>query len=144
MEAIPAAPFTSDLAEALSGDVVDRLVRYARIDTQSSREGAAPPAPQCQWDLLRLLEGELAELGLEDVELDEHGYLFATLPATVEGAPTIGLLAHVDVSPDAPGEGVEPIVHRAYDGGVIELPKGGTGSTRPPCPAWRRRRARTW
>ena len=101
-------------------------MRYARIDTPSSREGSGTPSTQCQWDLLRLLEGELAELGLEDVELDGHGYLFATLPATVEGAPTIGLLAHVDVSPDAPGEGVEPIVHRAYDGGVIALPRGGT------------------
>jgi len=126
MEADPAAPFTSDLAEALSGAVVERLVRYARVDTPSSREGSGTPSTQCQWDLLRLLEGELAELGLEDVELDEHGYLFATLPATVEGAPTIGLLAHVDVSPDAPGEGVEPIVHRSYDGGVIALPRGGT------------------
>ncbi len=126
MEAIPAAPFTSDLAEALSRGVVERLVRYARVDTPSSREGSGTPSTQCQWDLLRLLEAELRELGLEDVELDEHGYLFATLPATVEGAPTIGLLAHVDVSPDAPGEGVEPMVHRAYDGGAIALPRGGT------------------
>ena len=106
--------------------MTERLVRYARVDTQSSREGAGTPSTECQWDLARLLEGELAELGLEDVELDEHGYVFATLPATVEGTPTIGLLAHIDVSPDAPAEGVEPIVHRGYDGGVIELPRGGT------------------
>ena len=120
------APFTSPLAQQLSEEVVERLVRYARVDTQSSREGAGTPSTECQWDLARLLEGELTDLGLEDVELDEHGYVFATLPATVEGTPTIGLLAHIDVSPDAPAEGVEPIVHRAYDGGVIELPRGGT------------------
>ena len=120
------APFTSPLAQQLSEEVTERLVRYARVDTQSSREGTGTPSTECQWDLARLLEGELTELGLEDVELDEHGYVFATLPATVEGTPTIGLLAHIDVSPDAPAEGVEPIVHRGYDGGVIELPKGGT------------------
>ena len=120
------APFTSPLAQQLSEEVTERLVRYARVDTQSSREGTGTPSTECQWDLARLLEGELTELGLEDVELDEHGYVFATLPATVEGTPTIGLLAHIDVSPDAPAEGVEPIVHRAYDGGVIELPRGGT------------------
>ena len=120
------APFTSPLAQQLSEEVTERLVRYARVDTQSSREGTGTPSTECQWDLARLLEGELKDLGLEDVELDEHGYVFATLPATVEGTPTIGLLAHIDVSPDAPAEGVEPIVHRAYDGGVIELPRGGT------------------
>ncbi|HEX5909414.1 MAG TPA: peptidase T [Thermoleophilaceae bacterium] len=120
------APFTSPLAQQLSEEVTERLVRYARVDTQSSREGTGTPSTECQWDLARLLEGELAELGLEDIELDEHGYVFATLPATVEGTPTIGLLAHIDVSPDAPAEGVEPIVHRGYDGGVIELPRGGT------------------
>ena len=120
------APFTSPLAQQLSEEVTERLVRYARVDTQSSREGTGTPSTECQWDLARLLEGELTQLGLEDVELDEHGYVFATLPATVEGTPTIGLLAHIDVSPDAPGEGVEPIVHRGYEGGVIELPRGGT------------------
>ncbi|HYI37143.1 MAG TPA: peptidase T [Thermoleophilaceae bacterium] len=120
------APFTSPLAQQLSEEVTERLVRYARVDTQSSREGTGTPSTDCQWDLARLLEGELAELGLEDIELDEHGYVFATLPATVDAAPTIGLLAHIDVSPDAPAEGVEPIVHRGYDGGVIELPRGGT------------------
>jgi tripeptide aminopeptidase len=72
-----------------------------------------------------MLEGELRAAGLEDVELDDNGYVFATLPGP-DGAPVIGLLAHMDVSPDAPGSGVEPVVHRAYDGGVIELPRDGT------------------
>ncbi len=126
MNASTSAPFTSDLAEQLAPGVVDRLVAYARVDTQSSRDAEDTPSTPGQWDLLRLLQGELEELGLAQVELDDHGYLFATLPATVDGAQTIGLLAHVDVSPDAPAAGVQPIVHRAYDGGVIELPCGGT------------------
>lgn len=105
--------------------MVERLVRYARVDTQSAREGEGTPSTECQWDLLRMLEGELSELGLEKISLDDYGYLFATLPATVADAPTVGLLAHVDVSPDAPAEGVEPIVHRVYDGGVIALPRAG-------------------
>ncbi len=126
MNASTSAPFTSDLAEQLAPGVVDRLVAYARVDTQSSRDTEDTPSTPGQWDLLRLLQGELEELGLAQVELDDHGYLFATLPATVDGAQTIGLLAHVDVSPDAPAAGVQPIVHRAYDGGVIELPRGGT------------------
>jgi tripeptide aminopeptidase len=120
------APFTSPLAEQLAPEVEQRLVRYARVDTQSSRDGTITPSTECQWDLLRVLESELTALGLEDVDLDAHGYLFATLPGTVDDTPVIGLLAHVDVSPDAPAEGVEPIVHRRYDGGVIELPRGGT------------------
>ena len=73
-----------------------------------------------------MLVDELREIGLEDAALDEHGYVYATLPAT-NGAPhAVGLIAHVDVSPDAPGAGVEPIVHRDYDGSRIELPRGGT------------------
>ena len=73
-----------------------------------------------------MLEGELREIGLEDIGLDDQGFLFATLPGNVPEAPVFGLLAHLDTSPDAPGAGVEPIVHRDYDGGRIELPRGGT------------------
>ena len=74
-----------------------------------------------------MLVEELEALGLEDAVQDEHGYVFATLPATTGGdAPVIGLLAHLDTSPDAPGTGVEPLVHRGYDGGAIALPRGGT------------------
>src|SRR4029079_7740543 len=76
-----------------------------------------------QLDLSRLLESELRELGLEEVELTEHGYVFATLPAVgTEGGPTVGLVAHVDTSPDAPGAGVDPQVWRDYDGGELVLP----------------------
>ncbi len=124
------AHFTSELAEQLAPDVVARLIRYARVDTQSDRgsDGTRHPSTPGQLDLLHLLIEELHGLGLTDAALDEEqGFVFATLPATVDGpVETIGLLAHVDVSPDAPAVGVEPIVHRDYDGGVIELPRGGT------------------
>jgi tripeptide aminopeptidase len=97
------------------------------VDTQSARDRAQSPSTPGQLDLGRMLARELLEIGLDDAELDPHGYVMATLPATVDGdQPTIGLLAHVDVSPDAPGAGVEPIVHSVYDGGVLELPRAGT------------------
>ena len=74
-----------------------------------------------------MLVEELKAIGVEDADLDDNGYVMATLPATVDGEPpVVGLIAHVDTSPDAPGAGVEPIVHRAYAGGMLELPRGGT------------------
>ncbi len=120
------APYSSPLAASLAEDVLERLVRYARIDTQSARERTQSPSTPGQLDLARLLVDELRAAGLQDVELDANGYVFARLPATVAGAPTIGLLAHMDTSPDESGTGVEPLVHRDYDGGVIALPKRGT------------------
>jgi tripeptide aminopeptidase len=121
---LSAVHFSSPLAVELAEDVLERLIRYARIDTQSTTPRERSPSTHGQLDLSRLLEGELRELGLDDVTLDDNGYVTATLPGT--GETTIGLLAHVDTSPDAPGAGVEPLVHRDYDGGVIVLPHGGT------------------
>jgi tripeptide aminopeptidase len=122
------ASYTSALAEELAADVLDRFLRYVRIDTQSRRERNGSPSTPGQLELGRLLVSELREAGLEDAALDENGYVTATLAASgsADGADTIGLIAHVDTSPDAPGRGVEPIVHRSYDGGVIELPREGT------------------
>jgi tripeptide aminopeptidase len=122
---MPAA-YTSELAEALAPDVLDRFLRYVRVDTQSRRGRDGSPSTPGQLDLQRMLAEELRGIGLEDAALDENGYVYATLPAT-DGAPrVVGLVAHVDVSPDAPGAGVEPLVHRDYDGGRIELPRGDT------------------
>jgi tripeptide aminopeptidase len=118
--------FTSPLAEALAPELLERFLRYVRVDTQSQRDRTQSPSTPGQLDLSRMLVEELKQAGLEDAELDENGYVMATLPSTVNGdAPTIGLIAHVDTSPDESGAGVEPIVHRGYDGAVLELPRNG-------------------
>ncbi len=122
---MPAA-YTSELAEALAADVLDRFLRYARVDTQSVRDRTQSPSTPGQLDLLRMLVAELREIGLDDAAIDDNGYVYATLPANGGSPPAVGLIAHVDVSPDAPGAGVEPLVHRDYDGRPIELPRGGT------------------
>jgi tripeptide aminopeptidase len=118
--------YTSELAAELAPGLLVRFERYVRVDTQSTRERTACPSTPGQLDLARILVTELAEAGLDDAALDEHGYVTATLPGGSGSEPVIGLIAHMDTSPDAPGAGVEPIVHRGYDGGVIELPRGGT------------------
>jgi tripeptide aminopeptidase len=115
--------FSSTLAEALAPDLLDRFLRYVRVDTQSARGAGRTPSTPGQFELARLLMTELEAIGLEDVALDERCFVTATLPG--EG-PVVGLLAHLDVSPDAPGTGVEPLVHRDYDGGLLRLPRGGT------------------
>jgi tripeptide aminopeptidase len=113
---IPAA-HESQLAQELRHDALERFVRYARIDTQADRHSDTYPSTMKQLDLSRLLVEELHELGLADAHVTEHGYVFATLPG-VEG-PTVGLLAHVDVSPDAPAAGIDPQVHEDYGGGEL-------------------------
>jgi tripeptide aminopeptidase len=119
--------YTSALAETLAPDLLERFLRYVRVDTQSARDTGRTPSTPGQFDLARLLVAELEAIGLADANVDEGCYVTATLPATVENdAPVVGLLAHLDVSPDAPGAGVEPVVHRGYDGGVLRLPRGGT------------------
>jgi tripeptide aminopeptidase len=119
--------FTSELAESLSGEALARFERYVRIDTQAARDRTGSPSTPGQLDLGRLLVEELTGIGLADAALDDNGYVTATLPATgEEPRPTIGLIAHLDTSPDAPGAGVEPLVHRDYRGGVIQLPRSGT------------------
>jgi len=124
------ASFTSPLAEALAEDLLERFLRYVQVDTQARRNRTGSPSSPGQLELGRLVAAELREAGLLDAALDANGYVMATLPATeLEGArraPVVGLIAHLDTSPDAPGAGVQPIVHRAYGGGIIELPRSGT------------------
>jgi tripeptide aminopeptidase len=118
-----AGPYGSKVADEVEADVLERFLRYARIDTQASRESDTYPSTAKQLDLSRLLVDELRALGIDDVELTEHGYVLATLPAVgTNGGPTVGLLAHVDTSPDAPGTGVDPQVWHDYDGGELVLP----------------------
>jgi tripeptide aminopeptidase len=120
--------YTSPLAQTLAPDLLERLERYVRIDTQSARDRTQSPSTPGQLQLAALLRRELADIGLADAALDDNGYVTATLPASGGGDPgtVIGLVSHVDTSPDAPGAGVVPIVHRDYDGAPIELPIGGT------------------
>ena len=117
-----AAAFTSDIAREIADDALERFLRYVRIDTQSDPRSDTYPSTAKQLDLLRLLAEELEAIGLEDVERDDHGYVFATVPATTaRDVPTVGLLAHVDTSPDVSGAGVNPQVVR-YEGGRLPLP----------------------
>src|SRR3954464_12890535 len=99
------ARFTSPLAEELAPGLLERFDRYCRIDTQSRRERTQSPSTPGQLDLARLLVDELREAGLEDAELDADGYVMATLPAAGGGNPStvVGLIAHLDTSPEAPG-----------------------------------------
>jgi tripeptide aminopeptidase len=122
------APYTSSLAEALAPDLLARFGRYVRIDTQSERDRTRIPSTAGQLELAAVLARELSEIGLTDAAVDDNGYVTATLPASGggDGATVIGLVAHMDTSPDAPGVGVVPLVHRDYDGAVIELPRNGT------------------
>jgi tripeptide aminopeptidase len=121
------ARFTSPLAEVLAPGLLERFLRYVRVDTQSARNRSGSPSTPGQLELGRMLVDELHAIGLEDAAIDGEGYVIATLPAPDgAGAPVIGLIAHVDTSPDAPGAGVEPLVHRSYDGGPLRLPRGGT------------------
>ncbi|MEJ7568226.1 MAG: peptidase T [Gaiellaceae bacterium] len=112
--------FISTFAAELADDVLERFLRYVRIDTQSAYGQSTSPSTAKQLDLSRVLEAELREIGLDDVRLDEYGYVYASLPGA-KGAPVIGLIAHVDTSPDVTGTGVAPQLHRAYDGSRIVL-----------------------
>ncbi len=104
--------------------VLDRFLRYARYDTQSDERSTTYPSTTTQLVLLRDLASELRELGLADADVDAHGYVMATIPATTAkpNVPTIGFIAHVDTSPEMSGAGVRPIVHRHYDGRDLILP----------------------
>lgn len=105
-------------------ELAARFLRYVQIDTQSNEQSTTIPSTACQFDLLRLLAQELAATGATDVRLQENGFVFATLPATVADRtlPRVAFLAHVDTAPGFAASGVRPIVHRAYDGTPIVLP----------------------
>lgn len=101
---------------------LDRFLTYVKYDTQSSEESTTYPSTLKQLELCKKLKEELTALGIQDVEMTEHGYVFGTLPSNVSHAvPTIGLIAHVDTSPDVSGENVNPIINKNYTGGDIVL-----------------------
>lgn len=109
----------------LGGDLEERFLRYVRVHTTSDRHSGTTPSTARQFDLARILETELRELGAEDVEVTEHCYVLARISATPGvTAPPLLFLAHLDTAPDLSGEGVQPRVWRAYDGTVLDLGSG--------------------
>jgi tripeptide aminopeptidase len=103
-------------------ELEDRLVAYCAIDTQSDEGSETAPSTERQFVLLKRLVGELEAIGAGDVRLTDYGVVLATIPANVEDAPVIGLLAHVDTAPAFNATGVKPRVHRGYNGGTISFP----------------------
>ncbi len=104
--------------------IIDRFIKYVTIDTESDPNNPAFPSTEKQWDLAKVLEKELKEIGMADVELDDNCYLMATLPSNLDyEVPTIGFVAHIDTSPDFTGANVKPQIHENYDGKDILLNK---------------------
>ncbi len=103
-------------------DLTQRFLKYVKFDTQSDEETNLTPSTPGQMIFAQYLERELHDLGLEDISLDDNGYLMATLPAnTSRRVPTVGFIAHLDTSPDLSGKNVNPRIVKAYDGGDITL-----------------------
>ena len=103
-------------------NLVERFLKYVSFDTQSDENSGVTPSSAKQMVFAQYLKNELEDLGLEEIELDEHGYLYATLPAnTDKQVPTIGFIAHMDTSPDMSGENVTPRIVHEYDGSDIVL-----------------------
>ena len=107
----------------LQNEALTRFLRYVKVYTTSDESTGTTPSSARQFDLGKIIEAELKELGLKDVVLDEFCYLYATLPASkgVQGSP-IGFLSHLDTSPAVSGEHVKPIFHEKYDGSPINFP----------------------
>lgn len=108
--------------------VAERLMRYVQIDTQSDPNSTTQPSTLKQLDLSKVLLQELKDLGITVAELDENGYLYATIPSNqnTENIPTVCFCAHVDTSPDSSGTNVKPILHQNWDGSDIVLPDDNT------------------
>lgn len=110
----------------MTDSILEKFLRYVKIDTQSDENCEETPSTKKQFDLANLLVKELEELGVKDIVLDEHCYLFATIPSNLPAGspdvPQIGFLAHLDTSPDVSGENVKPQVIENYQGGDITLP----------------------
>ena len=105
----------------------ERLLDYVKVYTTSDPESGTHPSAAREFDLAHKLVEELKALGVEDARVDEHCYVYGSLPATpgCEEKPALGLIAHMDTAPDASGENVNPILHENYDGGDVVLPATG-------------------
>ncbi len=107
--------------------VTERFIRYAKIDTQSDPLSKTCPSTEKQKNLSKILVEELKAIGITDAELDEHGYVYATIPSnTTKNVPVLCFCSHVDTSPDCSGTNVNPVIHKKYNGGDIVLPNDKT------------------
>lgn len=106
-------------------DITERFLNYTKFDTQSSEDSQSVPSTPKQLIFAEYLKKELEREGLEDVELDDKGYIYATLPSNIKGkVPTIGFISHYDTSPDCSGADIRPRIVEGYDGGDIVLSEG--------------------
>lgn len=107
--------------------VQERFLKYVQIHTTSDPDSNTCPSAEREFELAKILVQELLDMGISDARIDEHCYVYASLPATqgYEKAPAIGLIAHMDTAPDASGENVQPILHENYDGKDVVLPATG-------------------
>lgn len=111
------------MALSLEHAILDRFLKYVKIDTQSDPNSTSHPSTEKQKDLGRVLVEELQAIGISDAELDEYGYVYATIPANTEKVvPVICFCSHMDTSPDSSGTGVKPLVHKNYQGQDLILP----------------------
>lgn len=112
-------------------DIIERFLNYVKFDTQSAEDSTTVPSTDKQLVFAKYLKDELKAEGFDDVEMDDNGYIYATLSAnTKKDVPTIGFISHYDTSPDCSGKGVMPRLIRNYDGGDIELSPGIISSTK--------------
>ena len=102
-------------------NITDRFLKYVSFCTTSDEETNMTPSTPGQMEFAKYLAAELQEIGMQEVSLDENGYVMATLPAIVEGKPTIGFIAHMDTAPDASGKHIKARIVSNYDGQDIVL-----------------------
>ncbi|MCR4427588.1 MAG: tripeptide aminopeptidase PepT, partial [Firmicutes bacterium] len=111
--------------ELMAEGLVQKFIRYIKVDTEGFEQAHEIPSSDGQWKLARMLASELSEIGLSDVEVDDHAFVTGRLPSNLAGrAPAVGFIAHMDTVPGVPGAGVKHVLHRSYDGGDIEVAPG--------------------
>src|SRR5688572_20282098 len=112
--------------------VTARFLKYVKIDTQSDPESPTCPSTEKQKNLGKVLVEELLAMNITDAQLDEHGYVYATIPSnTTKNIPVICFCSHMDTSPDCSGKDVKPVVHKNYNGKDIVLPADPTQVIKP-------------
>jgi len=105
-------------------NIIDRFLKYVSFDTQSDPNSTATPSTEKQWAIARYIADELKHIGMQDISLDDHAYIMATLPSNIDHkVPTIGFISHFDTSPDYTATDVKPQIHKNYDGKDIILNK---------------------